>query len=276
MVNEEIREERTRAQTRALNREAAAGLISAIGPCEGSRVFQMLLAATETGSEQTKLPDCLVKEAESEPTSYTAERSSNHSEVWLDAMRSVFDGFEAVRIFVEVSELSADRNVVESKWLLKGTGDAHGMIDRAKARLIAKGYTQVEGVHQFELFAPTASTMSNRLIAAMSCKLDWDLRQLDVGQVFIEAELVTEISMRLLPGCGDVSGKVVLLNKTPKRADPEWTIMVHVSVVSLGRAWVCAVPDRPVRASTDVQCRSCSDSGGPCGRHQDRRNQRGN
>ena len=51
--SEDIREERTRAQTRVLIREAAAGLIRAIGPCEGGRVFQALLAATETGREKS-------------------------------------------------------------------------------------------------------------------------------------------------------------------------------------------------------------------------------
>ena len=78
---EEIREGRTRAQTRVLNQEAVAGLIGAIGPCEGGCVFQALLAATGTGREKTKLPDRLVKEAESELTSYTAARSSKHSDV---------------------------------------------------------------------------------------------------------------------------------------------------------------------------------------------------
>ena len=163
----DIREGRTRVQTRALNREAAAELISAIGPCEGGRVFQALLAATETGREKTKLPDILVKEAEPEPTSYTAARSSKHSDVWMDAMRSEFDGLKAARTFVEVSELSADSNVLGSKWPLKWKGDAHGMIDRSKARLVAKGYSQVKGVGYFEKFAPTHSTTSNRPIAAM-------------------------------------------------------------------------------------------------------------
>ena len=58
---EEIWEGRTRAKTTALNRETAARLISAIGTCERGRVFQALLAATETGCENTKLPDCFVK-----------------------------------------------------------------------------------------------------------------------------------------------------------------------------------------------------------------------
>ena len=128
---EEVREGRTRAQTRTLNREAAAGVINAIGPCEGGLDFQALLAATETGHEKAKLADCLVKEAEPEPTSHTAARSSKYSDVWMDAMGSESDGIEAAGTFVEVSELSADSNAVESKWLLKWKGDAHGVIDIA-------------------------------------------------------------------------------------------------------------------------------------------------
>ena len=62
----------------------------------------MQLAATETGREKTKLPDCLVKEADSEPTSYTAARSLKHSDIWMDAMTSEFDGLEAAGAFAEV------------------------------------------------------------------------------------------------------------------------------------------------------------------------------
>ena len=39
--SEDVRESRTRTQTRALNGQAAAGVISAIGPCEGGRVVQV-------------------------------------------------------------------------------------------------------------------------------------------------------------------------------------------------------------------------------------------
>ena len=88
------------------------------------------------------------------------------------------------------------------------------MIDRAEARLVAKGYSQVEGVDYFDYFSLTASTTSNRLVAAMACKLDWDLRHLDIDQVFIQSELDTEIFLILPPGCGRLSGKVVRLNKS--------------------------------------------------------------
>ena len=85
----------------------------------------------------------------------------------MDTTGSEFDGTEAAGTFVEVAGLPPESNVVESKWPSKWKGDAHDMIDTAKARLVAKGYSQEELIDYFEIFAPTASTTSNRLIAAM-------------------------------------------------------------------------------------------------------------
>ena len=86
------------------------------------------------------------------------------------------------------------------------------MTDRAKARLIATGYSQVEGVDYFDTFAPTVSTTSSRLAAAMACKLDGDFGHLEVDQActqsVIQSELDTEIFLRSPPGCGRLSGKV--------------------------------------------------------------------
>ena len=112
---DEIREGRTRAQTRALNQEAAAGLISTIGPCEGGRIFHAILAAQGAGGEPTRLPDCLLKEAEPEPTSYSATRSSIHSGVWTEAMQAEFDGLEAAETFADISEVPSGSNSVGSK-----------------------------------------------------------------------------------------------------------------------------------------------------------------
>ena len=92
------------------------------------------------------MPDCHLKKAEPEPTSYSAARLSMHSGVWTEAIQVELDGLEAAGTFAEISEVPAGSNIVESKWLLKWRGDEHGMIDRAKARLVVEGYSQVEGV----------------------------------------------------------------------------------------------------------------------------------
>ena len=47
----------------------------------------------------------------------------------------------------------------------------------------------------------------------MACKLDWDLRHLDVDHVIIQSRLDNDIYFRLPHGCASVSGNVVLFNK---------------------------------------------------------------
>ena len=116
-------------------------------------------------------------------------------------MQAEFDGLEAAGTFAEIFLIPDGSNVVDSQRLLKRKGDELEMIERAKA------------IDYFDTFTPTASTTSNRLVAAMACKLDWDLRHLDADQAFIQSELDTENFLRLLPGCGRLSGKVVQLNK---------------------------------------------------------------
>ena len=98
----EIRERSTRAQTRALNREAATGHISTVGPCEGGRIFHALLAAQDKGGKPTRLLDCFLKEAEPEPTSFSTARSLIHSGVRVEAIQARFDGLEAADTFTEI------------------------------------------------------------------------------------------------------------------------------------------------------------------------------
>ena len=85
---------------------------------------------------------------------------------------------------------------------------------KAKARLVARGFSQKEGIDYFETFAPTPSAVSIRLIAATSVENDLHLFHLDAEQAFVQSKLDTDVYMRMPRGCGDLSGKVVILNKS--------------------------------------------------------------
>ena len=110
------------------------------------------------------------------------------------------------------------------------------MVDRAKAHIIAMGYSQVKGVDYFETFAPTASATSNRLVAAVACKL-LVLWHLDADQAFLQSKLDTGIYLSFPPGCGPVSGKVVLLNKAVyglKQSGRAWYQLLSSTLVEWG------------------------------------------
>ena len=105
--------ERTRAQTRALNQEAAA-LVSAFGPDDGGKLIHGLLVVQEVTCKPGKLPKCLVREAGSEPVSYPAACSSRYSDVWMEAMKMEFEGLVAAETFAEVTEIPEGRNIIDA------------------------------------------------------------------------------------------------------------------------------------------------------------------
>ena len=89
-----------------------------------------------------------------------------------------------------------------------------GFATRAKARLVARGCGQHEGLDFFEIFAPTPTASCTRLLGAITCELDLDLCHFDAEQAFVQSNLDEDVFMRLLRGCSEMSGKVVRLNRS--------------------------------------------------------------
>ena len=66
------------------------------------------------------------------------------------------------------------------KWIFSAKQKADGGIDRYKARLIARGFTQSYGTDYQETFAPMAKLNTIRVLLSIAANLDWPLFQLDV------------------------------------------------------------------------------------------------
>ena len=89
---------------------------------------------------------------------------------------------------------------------------------KPKSRMVATGFGQIQKVDFSETFAPTPSAASVK---------GWLLRHLDMEHVFIQAHLDEAVYMRLPAGCGDMSGEVVLLQRTVyglRQAGRKWSL----------------------------------------------------
>ncbi|CAM8916842.1 unnamed protein product [Rhodiola kirilowii] len=84
-------------------------------------------------------------------------------------------------------------NVIDTKWIFKNKSDASGNITRNKARLVAQGYTQIEGIDFDETFAPVARVEAIRLLLALACHLKFRLFQMDVKSAFLNGFLNEEV-----------------------------------------------------------------------------------
>lgn len=92
---------------------------------------------------------------------------------------------------------------------------ANESIDRFKAWLVAKSYTQSYGIDYHETFAPVAKLNTVRVLLSLATNLDWSLHQLDVKNVFLNGDLKEELYMEILQGLEDYTNvnKVCKLKK---------------------------------------------------------------
>ena len=83
--------------------------------------------------------------------------------------------------------------MIGTKWIFKNKFNEHGTIIRNKSRLVAQGYTQVEGVDFDETFAPVARLESIRILLAIASYLNFKLYQMDVKSAFLNGMLQEEV-----------------------------------------------------------------------------------
>jgi hypothetical protein len=75
--------------------------------------------------------------------------------------------------------------VIETRWVFRNKQDQDGIVVRNKARLVAQGYTQVEGLNFGETYAPIARLEAIRILLAYTCAHNIKLYQTDVKSVFL-------------------------------------------------------------------------------------------
>ncbi|PKI37258.1 hypothetical protein CRG98_042349 [Punica granatum] len=122
---------------------------------------------------------------------------------WKEAIKVELSALERNGTWVIV-DLPAGKKAIGCKWLYKVKRKANGSIERYKARLVTKGYTQIEGLDFDETFAPVAKLVSVRVLLTMALYKNWELFQLDVNNTFLHGDLEEEVYMKLPPGLTSV------------------------------------------------------------------------
>jgi hypothetical protein len=85
------------------------------------------------------------------------------------------------------------QNVVGTKWIFRNKQDEQGVVTRNKVRLVAKGYSQVEGLDFDETFAPVARLELIHMLLAYATQHGFKLYQMDIKSTFLNGPIKEEV-----------------------------------------------------------------------------------
>ena len=118
---------------------------------------------------------------EKEPTFFKALIQKKE---WMDAMTEEYWSIIKNDVW-EVVPRPKNKDVVSSKWIYKIKHAADESIEKHKARFVARGFSQKEGIDYKETFSPVARYTSIRTIISLTTKMKWKLHQMDVKTTFL-------------------------------------------------------------------------------------------
>nr|GEY94653.1 hypothetical protein [Tanacetum cinerariifolium] len=111
---------------------------------------------------------------------------------WVDAMQEEMQQFKIQNVWALV-DLPVSKYAIGTKWILKNKRDARGIIVRNKARLIAQGHRQEEGIDYDEVFASVARIEAIRLFLAFASNMGFLVYQMDVKSAFLYGRIDKEV-----------------------------------------------------------------------------------
>ena len=120
---------------------------------------------------------------------------------WVMAMQEELNNFKRNEVWSLVER--PKQNVIGTKWVFRNKQDENGIVTRNKARLVAQGFTQIEGLDFGETYAPVARLESIRILLAYATHHGFKLYQMDVKSAFLNGPISELVYVEQPPGFED-------------------------------------------------------------------------
>ncbi|GKA55178.1 putative ribonuclease H-like domain-containing protein, partial [Tanacetum coccineum] len=120
----------------------------------------------------------------------------------VDAMQEELLQFKLQKVWILV-DLPKGKRAIGTKWVYKNKKDKRGVVVRNKARLVALGYRQEEGIDYDEVFAPVARIEAIKIFLAFASYMGFIVYQMDVKSAFLYGTIDEEVYVSQPPGFVD-------------------------------------------------------------------------
>ncbi|GJR05831.1 putative ribonuclease H-like domain-containing protein [Tanacetum coccineum] len=111
---------------------------------------------------------------------------------WVEAIQEELLQFKLQKVWILV-DLPKGKRAIGTKWIFRNKKDERGIVIRNKARLVAQGYTQEEGIDYDEVFALVATIEAIRLFLAYASFMGFMVYQMDIKSAFLYGQIEEEV-----------------------------------------------------------------------------------
>ncbi|CAI5460251.1 unnamed protein product [Closterium sp. Yama58-4] len=189
------------------------------------------------------------------PRSYAEAIAGEYSSQWQTAMDAEMASWKSTGTYIdEVPPPGA--NIVDGMWIFK-VKRPPGSLPVFKARYVARGFSQREGVDFFQTFSPTPKMTTLRVLLHVAAQRDYELHSLDFSTAFLQGSLHEEIWLRRPPGfTGSFPPGTQWSLRRPvyglRQAPREWHDTLRTTLAALGFAPSTADPSLFLRTDTSL------------------------
>ncbi|KAK2416401.1 putative mitochondrial protein [Trifolium repens] len=125
-------------------------------------------------------------------------------DAWIVAMEEELNQFKRNDVWDLVPK-PKHKNIIGTKWVYINKLNEQGEVTRNKARLVAQGYSQQEGIDFTETYAPVARLEAIKLLLSYAVNNDITLYQMDVKSAFLNGVISEEVYVKQPPGFEDLA-----------------------------------------------------------------------
>ena len=133
--------------------------------------------------------------SENDPETFSQVMSCKQSDLWFNAMKDEISFMQSNGV-LDLVELPNGVKAIGCKWVFKIKKNSLGNIERYKTRLIAKGFTQKEGINYKETCYPVSKKDFFHIIMTLVAHFDLELQQIDVKTTFLNRDLEEDVYMK--------------------------------------------------------------------------------
>lgn len=191
-----------------------------------------------------------------EPNTYAEAMAGPDAQKWHEASLEELNAHLRNGTW-SLEKLPPGKKAIGSRWVFRVKRNADGIVERYKARIVAKGYNQRPGFDYMEIFAPTMRQATIRLILALAAIDDLHLRSVDISHAFINGDIDAEVYMTQPEGFKELGPEYVCkLNKSIyglKQAARLWNEKLHSALLDMGFNRIRSDPALYIYRKDEVQ-----------------------